>query len=97
MLLPLLIYAADLKDGQKLKITGVIHLLDNEPFSRFAVRSGNNAFYLPKEDKKKYIKFLNKKVVVEGTLKIDKLVTADYKHTVIEYNIEKIKSIKIAN
>lgn len=91
-----MVYSVNYKDNQKIKITGTVALISNEPFTKLVVRVNDMVFYFPDNQKKEYSKFINEKVSVDAKLKIVVLESADKKYKITEYHLidPKVKMIK---
>lgn len=66
--------------GKNIKISGVLSIVGNEPFTKMGVRTTNGIlFYLSENDKKKYNNLISENVTAEGILQVFTVYTADHK------------------
>lgn len=75
------------KGGDYIRITGVVSMAGNEPFTRIIIRPADRkeAFILPEEFKKDKSHFIGKTLTVSGKVEVKKLISGDHKYTVYEY------------
>ena len=81
--------------GKKLKITGAVRLVGNEPFTKLVLSTTNKMhYYFPIKMKKKYMKYLNHIVELTGYVKKEILRSADHKFKFIRRRLISIDSIR---
>jgi hypothetical protein len=77
------------KNGERVKVTGVVSKVGNEPFARFALRTDRNVLlYFDGADKEKVKELSLKKVQVNGNVTVNVLESADHKYKVNEYTLQ---------
>ncbi len=82
---------ANLKNGQKMDVQGVVRLVGSEPVTRLVVSTTNGIdFYLPNEEKKIDSRFVGKIVRAQGDLFIIKLETPDHKYKIYEAHLSNV-------
>lgn len=88
------------REGEKIKITGMLRLVGNEPFTRLSVRVTNltkqTDIYLPVELKKTYQSMVAYPVEAEGVFHIETIYSANHKYKIREYQLTNVIFLKKA-
>jgi hypothetical protein len=82
------------RDGERARVEGTVSLAGSEPFARLVLRTADGrVFFLPEEMAGRREELLNRRVRVEGTVRVTVLRSADRRHRVTEYRLEGVRLI----
>jgi len=85
ILLTAVLFGTGGREPESVEITGVVRLVGNDPFTRYALRGDNGKdYFLEFNTDTDAARFLGKRVTVTGTVEIRELKSADGKYTVKE-------------
>lgn len=88
------------KDGQKIKVSGVLRMVGNEPFTRLVIRvnvedtTNRMDIYLPDELKKTNQVPVASQVEAEGEFHMETIYSANHKYKIREYHLSNVVSLK---
>jgi len=86
------------KNGEVVRVTGVVSMAGNEPFARVILRPTDrrDSFFLPENFRKEKGYTAGKTITVSGKIRLRELKSGDHKYTVFEYHLipEKIEEVK---
>lgn len=87
------------QEGKKVRISGVLRLVGNEPFTRLCVRvtlkTNHMDIFLPGEDKKKYQDLVSRDVETEGVFHTETFTSANRKYKFREYSLSNVTVLKV--
>jgi len=82
--------------AKNIRVKGLVRLVGNEPFTRLVVTAGaRRHYFIPGKYRKQYFRYVNHFVEIEGSFTKRVLHTADRKHTIIEFILVDIRSLRV--
>ena len=87
------------KEGQKIKVSGVLRMVGNEPFTRLVIRvnledtTNRMDIYLPDELKTNQVPVASQ-VEAEGEFHMETIYSANHKYKIREYHLSNVVLMK---
>lgn len=77
------------KDGERIKVTGTLMIVGNEPMTKIVLNTNDTQILLPEEIQNTHKNKIGEIIIIEGLINAQLIESADHKYSFYQYFMDK--------